>query len=136
MSNKLFPSQVRGIVREGKLIGCTFSPQGTGTPVINAGNGIKSVVWNSTGNFTVTFQNQFRALVAAVSSVQLAVAAARFAQITSINVTGGGSGPQTCVIQVQDNAGNPEDIAAAGGTVTLLVYAKSAGVSYAAGKVE
>jgi hypothetical protein len=72
MSNKLFPSQVHGIIREGKLLGLSFAPQGTGAPLIVSGNGMASVTRNSAGNFTVKLQNQFRSLVSATAGLQVA----------------------------------------------------------------
>jgi hypothetical protein len=72
MSNKLFPSPVSGLVRDGRLLGISFAPQGTGTPLLVSTGGAASVVRNSAGNFTLKLQNQFRSLVTAIAGVQLA----------------------------------------------------------------
>lgn len=72
MSNQLFPSTVQSLVREGRLLGISIAPQGSGTPLLVSGQGVASVARNSAGNFTITLQNQFRSLVNVLADVQLA----------------------------------------------------------------
>ena len=74
MSNQVFPSTLQSLVREGRQLGISFAPQGSGTPLLVSGQGASKVVRNSAGNFTVTLQNQYRSLVNVQSSVQLASA--------------------------------------------------------------
>jgi hypothetical protein len=99
MSNKAFPSPVLGLIREGKLLGISFEPNGTGVPIIVSGQGVASVVRNSAGNFSVNLQNQFRSLVDVQASLSLEPVSTAQAAVTvgtgtaALTVTAGSDFP-------------------------------------------
>jgi hypothetical protein len=128
------------MVRDGKLIGISFQPQGSSAPVIVSGQGVTSVTRTGTGAFTVTLANQFRALVSAQTTMQLASPGGVAYQcvITGANVTGAGTGAQTVTLLVQNaSTGAAADISEnAGNIINLSLFVKSSGTSYPAGGVE
>lgn len=63
MSNRLFQSNIQSLVSKAKLLSPSFAPQGSSAPTLVSPAGVASVIRNSTGNFTVKFQNAFRSLI-------------------------------------------------------------------------
>ena len=75
-SSRFFPSRVQSLIREGKFLSCQFAPQGSSAPTLTSQEGVASVARNSAGNFTITLADQWRALIDAQCSLQLAAPAA------------------------------------------------------------
>jgi hypothetical protein len=135
MSNRTFPGALQSLIREGKILGLSFLPQGSSAPIIASGQGLASVVRNSAGNFTLTLQNQFRALITALAGVQLASGGDTTASLTwtdatdsdSVQFLAGTSFPgalgNNLKVAVVTGSGLSNSIATAGGitTVTLTI---------------
>lgn len=73
-SSRFFPSRIQSLYQESKLLSFGILPNGSGTPTLNHGQGVKSVSRTGAGAFTVTLQDQYRALIAAQTSLQFASA--------------------------------------------------------------
>jgi hypothetical protein len=69
-SSRFFPSRLQSLVKHGKLIAFQIAPNGTGTPTLGAREGVASVARTAAGAFTVTLQDQYRALVDGQCSLQ------------------------------------------------------------------
>ena len=87
MSNRFSPSVIRSLVNKSKVLAVSFAPQGAGTPKLVSGNGIKSIVRNSAGSYTLKLQNAYRALIQAQVSIQLAAAPATVQASATLGVT-------------------------------------------------
>jgi len=72
--SRFFPSRVQTLNKYTKLIAFSFPTNGSSAPVLNAttSGGVASIAHTSTGVYTVTFQNQFKSIVSANATLQLA----------------------------------------------------------------
>jgi hypothetical protein len=95
---------------------CSFAPAGTGAPTSVKGAGILSVVWTSTGLFTITLKDKWAALLACNATLQLAAAAARYIQLGTIDL----AGAKTIQVRVIDATGTVQDVAANANNVIHL----------------
>lgn len=85
----------------------SFAPDTANPPTAIRGAGVVTVVRSAQGRFTATLQDVWSQCDAAVATVQLAAAAARTAQVGTINLAA-----RTVVIRVVDAAGAEQDVAA------------------------
>jgi len=113
MANRAY-HQSRGSLDVGEVrVQGSFAPNGASAVASASYVGLGwSVARNSAGNFTITFQDDFPALISAQATLQLATTGAgQVAHFQAIDV----ASAKTAVLQVYDNAGVAADIAANAG---------------------
>jgi hypothetical protein len=87
----------------------SFAPNGSSAVSAASikGAGVYSVARTSQGLFTITLKEVWQQLDAAIAVVQLAAAAARWAQIGAVDLAA-----KTIQVRVVDASGNVQDVAA------------------------
>ena len=105
MSNRDF-SSTQALNRQVTFIAGSFAPDGANAPDKTQGLGF-SVVRSAQGEFTITFEDAYPALLASKGNLRLAAAAARFIQFGAYDATN-----KTLVLRVIDASGVAQDVAA------------------------
>jgi hypothetical protein len=114
MADRIFyDDQSRNL--EQKTILGSVEPNGSSAPLNVKGLGF-TVVRTTTGEFTVTLNDEYMQLLGAFADLALATPNGDIATVAAVNVESTGSGPQTAVIQTLAS-GSPADIAAATGNM-------------------
>jgi len=125
MGNRLGTQFVKTIGGECWIVAGSFAYNATSDPVAssNIGRGW-SVAFTSTGTHTITLADTWPFLLFAEATTQLAVAAARYAQIGLVNLPA-----KTIQIVTVDGTGAPQNVAAgAGNRCNFMFMFKNTGV--------